>query len=534
MKITTLPLHQIPQLAHTDRAYCAHDETLRPYYTHTVDIESFKHIIATKQPTFSNEQRALLVETLQRQYAHVANADTALRQIELLRKPTTFAVTTAHQPLLFTGSLYFVYKIIATANLAQQLKSAYPQYDFVPVYWIGGEDHDFDEVNHAHIFGKRLAWHDRQGGAVGDYQTESLQTVLDELQTVLGSGEFATQIFNCISSSYKSASRYADATLALVHALFGAMGVVSLDSNDAQLKRSIVPLMEDDLLHHASHRLVSDTVEKLEALGFRNQAFPREINLFYLQPNSRERIVKTPDNQYHALNTELRWSVDELLAELRAKPERFSPNVILRPVFQEWVLPNLAYVGGGGELAYWLERRSQFEHFGVPMPMLVRRPSVLWIDKNTSQRLAKLDLQTTDLLLDIDVLLKQYIQTHTEEVVDLATEKTALSALFEQINDKATHLDASLATSVAAQQTQMLHALEKLEEKLVRTAKKKYDTELQQVQKIKEKTFPQGGLQERYDNFLMYYALYGNVFFEQLRDTLQPLAQHFYIMECTD
>ena len=522
MEISHIPFAQLPMLAKTDRAYAEQEPALRPFYKYPFTLASFKKVIADKVKDVTNRQ--VLVSTLIKQYRDLDTEGGVLKRIESLANAVTFTVTTAHQPSLFTGPLFFIYKIFSTINLAKTLKKEYPDYNFVPVFVIGGEDHDFEEVNFINIFNKKLTWNkpDTEGGAVGMMKTGSLHHVLEELKSVLGSSENAEIIFKKIETAYTEHSIYHDATQALLHDLFGKYGLIVLNMNDADLKRLFIPIMKREIMEQPSKQFVETAQNALEILGFKSQAFPRDINLFYLRENLRERIVYE-NGIYKALNTDFQWGSEEaILKELETTPQYFSPNVVLRPLFQELVLPNLAYIGGGGELAYWLERKKQFEYFGINFPVLVRRNSALIIDKGSKERLAKLDIQLIDLVENTDILIKKYVNKLSDTPLSMTDEKSAIEQIFSDLLKKTVAIDPTLEKAVLAEKTKILQSIEIIEAKLMKSEKQKNETSLNQIRNLAQKFFPNSGLQERIDNFLPYYIKYGETFFDILNDNLNP------------
>ena len=527
MEVQLIPFTQVPQFSGKDVAYATGDPHLCPFFKYDVRLDSFPQLIRDKQQ--DSIDRELLVRVLESQYANIPTQEAVLENIRALASENTFTLVTAHQPSLLTGPLYYIYKIISTINLAKKLQETYPEYRFVPVFVSGGEDHDFEEVNHAHLFGKKLVWETTEKGSVGMMQTESLAPVLEALREVLGSGEPATQIFERIQTAYTRHSVYAQATIELLDGLFGANGLVVFNMNHPELKRRFIPIMEEELFQQSSRALVEATQLELEAVGFSGQAYVREINLFYLREQMRERIM--PDGADFVVHqTDLRFTAAQLREELYQHPERFSPNVVLRPLYQEYILPNLAYIGGGGEIAYWLERKRQFEHFGINFPMLVRRNSVLWLEKSTLQRLEKLQLNLMDLMGDTEELIKSYVEQHSERTLDLTEEKETMSRIFDQVLKKGIEVDPTLEKSILGERTKLLNSFEQLEGKLIRAEKKKFETVINQIRGLKEKLFPNNGLQERHDNFLPYYLKYGTSFFEVLQDNLDPLKEGLVVV----
>ncbi len=254
--------------------------------------------------------------------------------------------------------------------------------------------------------------------------------------------------FERVQRACASARDFAGTTRALLHELLGKYGLVVVDMNDPSLKRHFIPVIQAELQEQTAFHLVNQTIAQLNQLGFKTQAAPREINLFYMKPGLRQRIV-LEGGTYQVLQTNLSFSEAEILAELDQHPERFSPNVVLRPLYQEMILPNLAYIGGGGELAYWLERRSLFQHFNIAFPVLLRRNSVLWLDRDAQKKLGKFGFSAEQFFEDTEQLVRQYIETNASGDVSLAQEINHLRQVYDQIAAKANAIDPTLGKSRA-------------------------------------------------------------------------------------
>ncbi|MFN0203337.1 MAG: bacillithiol biosynthesis cysteine-adding enzyme BshC [Bacteroidia bacterium] len=532
MNFSTFPLADVPMLSKTDAAYSSQAEVLRPFYQYPVSMDSFAQIISEKAKHYSETQRACLVNTLTTQYQALNLSSKAQYQIKQLKQAQTFTVVTAHQPNLFLGPLYFIYKIASTIHLARKLAAAYPEQHFVPMFVMNVEDHDFSELNHATVFGKKIVWENEEKGAVGLMKTNTLQSALEQVKVLLGESENATTIFATLERCYTQYSDYQQATQAFIHELFAEEGLLVLNMNDKALKQSFLPLLISELFEQKTQELVQATQEKLQGLGFKTQAYPREINLFYLADQLRERIEwQETSSKFQVLNTEIAWTKEEMQAELQANPERFSPNVILRTLYQEYCLPNLAYIGGGGELAYWLEIKALFAHHALPFPMLIRRNSVLYLSKIIQEKLKKLSLTWQELMQDTDKLLKEYVAKHATVNLDFEQEKVNLNQLFEGLLPLVNQIDTSLEKTVLAEKTKQIQGFEALLGKIFKAEKQKNETSLTQIRNLQQKLFPGGGLQERIDNFLPFYLIYGKDFFTLLIDTLNPLDAELIVWE---
>jgi len=510
--------------------YIASDSTLRKFYDHPPTAEGFKKIIKTNDHEACN--RKLLVTVLKEQYQR-SSIDSSSLTIDALLNKNTFTVCTGHQLCLFTGPLYFIYKIISTINLAESLQKQFPEYHFLPVYWMATEDHDFEEIKNIHLFGKNISWENADAkGSVGHLNTQSLKNTIDELKQILGESEHADELIQLFSQAYLKHTNLADATRYLVHQLFGKYNLLIVDGDDKALKATFAGIMEDDILNRTNHALLSKTINELDNLGYKPQVTPREINCFYMMEGMRERIeYNAQSNTYNILNSSITFTKEQLILELKNNPERFSPNVVLRPVYQQKILPNIAYIGGPGEIAYWLEYKTMFQHHKITYPILMPRNFALLMDERSVQQFHKLGFETADVFKNIDVLLKEYVIKNVDKEIFLNDETEKVSAIFNQISEKVNGIDPTLKAGVEAELQKTIKAFKAIEGKMLKAEKQKQETSIQQIKKIKNKFFPEGILQERYDNFAPYYLRSGKQFIEQLKQEFNPFDIQLLVLE---
>lgn len=526
MEILIKPFQEVPQFSKKDIAYATGADELKPFYQYDVSMEAFAKVIYDRQryPV----DRKVLVEALKKQYAAFETTEAVQQNIESLLSENTFTIITAHQPSLFTGPLYYILKIISTIRLTEDLNETYPEYHFVPVFISGAEDHDFEEINHTHLFGKTIEWKNEETGACGMMDTKSLAEPLAQLKDILGESDRAQHAYQMIEKAYTEHESYGEAAQALVNSFFADYGLVVANMNTPEFKRCFIPYFEKEIFEHFSKPYVTETQKALDEVGFGDQAYVRDINIFYLRDQVRARLEKEGD-QYIAVDTDFSFSEAELKKEIQEYPERFSPNVVMRPVFQEAVLPNLAYIGGGGELAYWLERKSQFEAFGLNFPMLIRRNSALWVDKGSAKKMDKLGIQIQDLFEDVEELIKRFVKDNTENEINLKEEKQAIEEILVAISKKTKEVDPTLEKKVLAENARIINSIENLEGRLMRAEKNRFEISLNQIRSLREKLFPNNGLQERYDNFLGLYLKYGHDLFDILKENLTPLQEGLVI-----
>ncbi len=511
--------------------YVEEHEGLKELYNRFPKIENFEAQIAEKKANFPQEYRKVLVSSLNTQYVDFELSSQTKANIDSLAKENTFTVVTGHQLNLFTGPLYFLYKIIATINLAKELKTKYPSSNFVPIYWMATEDHDFDEINFFNFKGKKVQWNKDASGAVGKLETKGLQEVFDVFSKELGVGRNADRLKSLFEASYLKHDNLTDATRFLANELFADQGLVIVDGDDIALKQLFVPHVKKELIAHEAYQKVTATVAKMTAVNskYKVQVNPREINLFYLDKNLRSRIIKD-DKGYYINDTEIRFSQEELLSLLDKHPERFSPNVIMRPLYQETILPNLCYIGGGGEIAYWLQLKAYFEESKVTFPMVLVRNSALIMTELQKSKLKKLDITNKDLFLKKSTFINKKVREISNINIDFSQQKELLQEQFSTMYTIANETDKSFLGTVKAQEVKQLKGLATLEKRLLKAQRKKLADQITRMTDLQTQLFPNESLQERNTNFSEFYLAYGNELISYLLDNLKPLNTDFLIL----
>ena len=518
--------HQTGSFSKIILDYLEGAEGLRSYYEAPPTWQGMEEAIKVKgqQPL----DRSALVQVLKEQYSTVECPAAVATNIESLLSPGTFTVCTAHQPNLFSGPLFFIYKILHAIRLAGELNKTFTDARFVPVYYMGSEDADKEELNHTYVSGKRYDWQTAQTGAVGRMVVDaSITQLLAGITGQLHVLPYGGDVMSLLEQCYTPGKTIQQATFELVHALFARYGLVVLIPDHGVLKKLMRPVFEDDLFRQTPSAIVEQTGA---ALGkqYNIQAHPRDINLFYLEQGIRNRIVKQ-DEHFHVHDTDLRFTESELKALLQESPERFSPNVILRGLFQETILPNVAFIGGGGELAYWLQLKELFRHYSVPFPVLLLRNSFLVVEKAARQRIEKWQLSPSD-LFQTELQIINSLLAQQGKLPHLNGEAAQLSAVYEDLKKLVAGVDVTLAQHVAALKTSALKRVEILEKKLARAERRKHQALQHQVRQLKENLFPYNGLQERVENFSSFYAKWGSGFIDQLLQHSLALEQQFTVL----
>ena len=525
---TRLPYRQTHAFSRIALDYIDQEAALQPFFAAPPTQQGIQQAIAARKKFQNN--RSLLVEVLEQQYTGVESAEKVKANIRSLLSPQTFTVTTAHQNNIFTGPLYFIYKIMHSIRLADQLNSLYPEIHVVPVFYIGSEDADLDELNHTWVGNDRLTWETRQTGAVGRMKIDkNLLALIGRMEGQLQVQPHGAAYTGMLREFYREGRSIAEATFLFVNHLFREYGLVVLQPDQPALKKTMQALFEDELLHQPASGIVEQTTRKLEAAGYKVQAQPREINLFYLEGDRRDRI-SYHNGQWKVLNGGPVFSREEILQELKNNPGKFSPNVILRGLYQETILPNIAFIGGGGETAYWLQLKDLFTHYQVPFPVLVLRNSFLVLEKKWQERAARLGFTAEDLFLPEQELLNRLVLQETAGKTRLNGALEEVEQLYTRLKEQAAAVDRTLAGHVEALHTGAAHRLKELEKKMLRAERRKYKDQQRQIKALKDHLFPGGGLQERRENLAGPYARWGDAFLEKLYEASLALEQEFVIL----
>lgn len=507
--------------------YLDHDLALNGFYAHPPNLEGIKAAIASRAAYPGN--RKLLVDQLRKQYEGMPDAEKVNTLIDQLLQENTFTVCTAHQPNLFTGHLYFIYKILHAIKLAEELSAQLPDYKLIPVFYMGSEDADLDELGHFYLGGEKYVWETKQTGAVGRMKVDkALVQLIDTISGQLTVHPFGAGLVELLKGAYQEGRSIEQATFHFVHELFAGYGLLVLLPDNAALKSAFIPVAEKELLTSFSHQAVSETIA-LFPEKYKVQAGGRDINLFYLNDDSRERII-LENSIYKIQNSEFEFSDAAIRNELIEHPERFSPNVILRPVFQEMILPNVAFIGGGGEIAYWLELKKVFEAVSVPFPVLLLRNSFLIIEKKWAELADKLKLPVSGLFKTAHELMNQLAIRDSGLQLELGKEKEELSRYYARLAELAAAADPTLSGHVKALETGAAKKIRELEKKMLRAAKKKMVAEARQLGKLRDGLFPSGQLQERMDNLLPYYAKWGKEFIALIHANAGGMGKEFGII----
>jgi bacillithiol synthase len=488
---------------------------------------------SAKEKKFEDSKRKLLISTLSEQYAkiNIQLSGAQKSNLSLLENSKTYTVTTGHQLTLFGGPLYLAYKILQTVKLCEKFNERSEIEKVVPIFWLASEDHDFEEIKSTQLFNHEISWEENQSGPVGRFNisdNENFKKCMDQFLTFFdGKDEQLNRIFE--NNNHQN---YGDWMQHFVSNLFSAYGVLVLNPDHKNLKASFSEIIKKEIKNQESILSIQKQNKLVQQLGFTAQAIAKEINFFYLSENSRTRIEV--QDSFFRIGENL-ITREELFEKIDNEPQNFSPNVILRPIYQEYTLPNLCYIGGGGEMAYWVQLKGVFEQFNLSFPLLMQRCSIQIIDKSLSKRIQKLPFHLQQYYTEREELKKVFLSTKNSNNLDFDEVDQALDGLKTKLISKVSAVSSGLTSWSESEVVRIQKQIDSIKQRLIKELKSQSETELQSIDFVIDRLLPKGTLQERYFHW-MHFASNGDVdhFFKQVYSAIEPFNSKFIALELSN
>jgi len=456
-------------------------------------------------------------------------SETTLLNIEKLRDPSTLAVVTGQQMVLYGGPVYTVLKTLTAIQLAKKYEKELNR-PVVPIFWLADEDHDVEEISQFGLMNRDemiecSASFEEPGKRVSQY---SLKEVHQQLRTCVKNGlidtDFSKKLWDILDSSYNEKHSVVKAFGLLMRKLFGKHGLILAGSNDEILK-SISKSALTKCVSRAediADRLRENT-KTLEKLGYRGQVHLNNSNLFYISDNGQRVKIQYDGEIWFIDNSETRWSPNELIRDINENPNRFSPNVFLRPILQDRIIPTLSYVAGPGEIAYYAQMSGIYDYFDQTMPQIVPRFSVTLIESSVERIMEKLPFELDDYNKRIEDLESEYInQTDQPDLEKIFGDwKQRINTITEEKKGIIGEIDPTLKNTAGKASSTYFSELDKLKGKLYKSLKQQEKTQLERILKIQLNLFPNGNLQEREIAFIYYLNKYGTELFDDILKSLE-------------
>ena len=469
-----------------------------------------KNIIkAIDKVDFSNSKRRTLHSEITSQYNSIEISNKLSENIDSILSDNTFTITTGHQLNVCTGPLYVIYKIISAIKLAENLSKKYPNYNFVPVYWMASEDHDFDEIKSFHSLGRTHVWDIKTSGPVGDINPKSFAKILQK----------ESSIPSFFLEAYNSSDSLSEAVIKYMNFLFGERGLIVIDPNSKLLKKSFVQIIEDDIINNSIYNIEKTSEIKSDVLV-------RKINFFYQEKNFRERIEK--ENEYKILSTSKSFDESTMKKLIHSSPENFSPNVISRCLFQQSILPNISYVGGPAEIVYWLSFKKFFKSYDINYPVLIPRDFCLILSEKVQKIIEKYNLNSGDLFKSRHVLESKSIGAFEDETKNFSNEIQKIKDAVESLSSKFGDIDSTMKPHVLATGKKIEKTVSQVERRYVNALKKNNSDAISHIKYLIDNLKPNNSIQERKENMI---SFYDSSFIDDLYKDLDPLDLNFKILK---
>ena len=493
------------------------------------NLEAFQH--QTKRVRSHDVDRESLADVLLKQNRDYGCGNETIKNIDKFAQDHACAVVTGQQVGLFSGPLYTIYKALTTIKLSEHLNQNFRE-SYVPVFWLASDDHDFAEIDHINLLNednqiekihyKSPLSHPKIPASKLILNSE-ISNCIQRLHDLTRNSEFKPNILSHLSDAYKADLSFAEAFARWMTHLFKSYGLVFVDASHPDLKKLGKKVFAHEIAEYSpSTKRALETSNKLRQADYHTQIQLNEgiLNLFLVE--QERQTIKLNDEDFFVKGAGQTYNKSELLALLDEKPENFSPNVLLRPIYQDALFPTVAYVGGPAEIAYFAQMKGVYESFGLPMPVIYPRKTVTVIEKKVNSILENFGADIQDIWKDVDGIIRESVKKQVPGSIDevFRNASSHLGQEFQSIKQEVMAFDPALKKSVDLASKRMNRQMRFLEEKILRAAKKRNETITQQLQKAKNNLYPTNRLQERVFNIVPFLIKYGYAFLDKLYETI--------------
>jgi bacillithiol biosynthesis cysteine-adding enzyme BshC len=478
--------------------------------------------------------RSILVEVLLEQNQQFGIGEAAINNIYSLADDNTFAIVTGQQVGMLTGPMYTIYKTITTIKLAKHLATIYPDYKFVPIFWLEGEDHDFEEVNKINVLnsdntptcveylpnGKPVT---KNLGAVGEIGLDDyINMYFDTLEKTLGNSEYRQPLIELLKSAYFAGTNINQSFALLMNKLFEGEGLVFISSNDKRLKQLLSPLFLKELSEFPRvSQLIIEQSAELED-NYHAQIKTKALNLFHLSKGGRY-FIEPREDGFSLKGSKQHFTKDELLEIATNNPELLSPNVALRPICQDTILPTLVYVAGPAEIAYFAQLKKVYRHFDLTMPMIYPRASITLVEEKLERMMDKYQLELIEFFEGSDKINRRVIDNISEIKIDdmFAEINVRIADLTNEMRFGLNYIDSTLLGALENTRLKIEQQFSTLKEKVIEAQKRKHETGLRQIAKVVNSILPNKNYQERELNIIHFMNKHGLDFAHSLQSVIE-------------
>jgi bacillithiol synthase len=529
INFSDIPAHQnlfldyIEEFENVQRFYGKNFRDMEQYRPHFQNLASA-----------NRAHRALLPEIIQKQYHEHKISRQTQQNIDLLASPKTIAIVTGQQLGIFGGPLYTIYKTITAIKLCHFLKENFDDFNFVPVFWLEGDDHDYDEVRTFSVLNNEnglltLNYDDGLGeelnrGSIGHLKfNENLNTVFESLTGFLRESEFKASLIDFLKTIYQPDKSFLETFRELMVNLFDEYGLVVFNPLDQAAKKLLIPVFKKAIEDYATQSLsLVERSAELEEV-YHAQVKVKAINMFYMDEKERLLIEPTDSGELRLKGKRKKFTFEEILHQIETNPENFSPNVLLRPICQDYLFQTGFYIAGPGEISYFAQVNPLYESYDLEEPFIYPRSSATIVEQGVNNVLKKQNLTYLDIFTDENELIQKVVSASSDINLDELFQKSSeeLGIMFSQISEKLKTIDKTLLDLSEKSKQRIEQTLDYLKNKASEAEKRKYDTSIRQLTKVRNILFPNGNLQEREINFIYFVNKYGMDFLKWLYNELE-------------
>ena len=521
------------------------DEVKEYYHKNFREAED---LFATMQEIMNSNyhNREKLVEILNKQYKDYPASTITKKNIELLKEKTTFAIVTGQQAGIIGGPLYNIYKIITTIKLCNILNHKFDEYRFVPVFWMEVEDHDFDEIRNVYLLDKdyelkQITYDDVEKftnrGSVGKLKiNKNIETFLTQLDNILPFSSFKSNLIEKLRKIYCNNKTFSQAFKELLFEFFDRYGLIIFDTIEKDVKEYLKPIFIDEINNYIEHSVKLVSISADLEKNYHAQIKIRPVNLFFSNDNSRYLIEPSERNgEFIIKSINKVITSDELIEMINNEPYNFSPNVVLRPICQDYIFPTVFYVGGPSEIAYFAQIFSIYDNFNIVKPIIYPRASATIVEKSNEKRLEKLGIELIDIFIDyndfINKINSQNVDNNLIEAVDELFNNFSLD--FERLKNDTKDFDQNLINNFNKTYENIAHSINILKKKINEAQLRKNSILIEQAKRLHNSLYPEATLQERYISWIYFVSKYGPTFIDEIYDKLQINAYDHQIINYT-
>lgn len=533
LRVETLPFERIPHQSRLFLDYLKDPVALRKFYPSAV---RFHHELQQRVPQVlaayqvDRNQVADALEAMNRRWGA---PEETLTNIELLREADTVAVVSGQQAGLFTGPLFTIYKAVSAVKLAGCLRQRNTK--AVPVFWIAAEDHDFIEVSKAEIIGRDCQLKQvnvstdlhRDGQPVGRVVLDdSINALIDQLFELLPNSEFADDMKALVKNAWQPGRGYVDSFATMMTSLLGRYGLILLDPLDPAMKKIAAPL------YSAAARqapeiatAIEQRSRELESAGYHAQvlATANSFPLFlHDEEGARRALVRVENGKYQAKDTQQQYSVEDLAALALNEPQRFSPNVTLRAVVQDYLLPTISYYGGAAEIAYFAQTAEVYRVLERPATPILLRSGLTMVERHTGRVLERYGLTLADFFEGLEPVTKrvveEYLGANTARSFDDLDHN--VNQELDRLKRELNAIDPTLGDALETGRKKIQYQLEGLRTRFVRAQMTRDDAAHRQLQRAADQLYPNKDLQERHINITSLLSRHGTYVIEWIYNAI--------------